>query len=393
MQVLNETRSPIKSWCPLAEIEPQAIEQLKRIAAMPFIFKHVAVMPDVHLGKGATVGSVIASKNAIMPAAVGVDLGCGMIASRLNSLSLTEIQDRSEDVFKMIEELVPVGREGNKDFLYDAGVWDGWKLNLQLSAPFDLNRAKLQLGSLGGGNHFIEICADTLGYAWLVIHSGSRNVGKVVADYHINEAKRLMEWYHIALEDQDLAYLPTKSEEFKSYTKDLFWCQEYAKANRRIMFDRILHGLWKMFDPSNIHLLKFINEPIDCHHNYAMCEHHFGENVWVTRKGAVRARVGDYGIIPGSMGTRSYIVKGLGNPQSFDSCSHGAGRVMSRTEAKRKFTKDDLSAQTMGVVCRKDDGIVDEIPGAYKDIDQVMENQKDLVEIVAELKQFICVKG
>lgn len=381
-----EGRVPIKIWTD--DVEPEAIEQLKKTAALPFVFKHLAVMADVHAGKGATVGSVMATRGAVCPAAVGVDIGCGMAAVKLN-IKLEQI-DRLPELRHQIERSIPVGFFSNKDVGADVDAWGGWQSWLTLHAKCQGlgRRAREQMGSLGGGNHFIELCHDTEGGAWIVLHSGSRNIGKSLADAHIDTAKELMRRMFIELPDPDLAFFAQGTDDFKAYIHDLNWAQAYAAKNREVMMARILKDVQRHvgFDLSP--------EPvINCHHNFAVMESHFNTNVLVTRKGAVRARIGDMGIIPGSMGTRSYIVRGLGNPESFNSCSHGAGRRMSRTKARNIFTEADLIAQTSGVECRKDKEVIDEIPGAYKPIEEVMANQADLVEIVAELKQVLCIKG
>ena len=382
---------PIKIWSQLDKVETSAIDQLRNIASLPFVYKHVAAMPDVHLGKGATVGSVIATEKAIIPAAVGVDIGCGMMAVK-TPIDYRLVQDKIKEIRHSIERSIPVGHESNRRITETVDKWDGWSGTEGLAyADKSLkSRAITQLGSLGGGNHFIEICLDTGNNVWVMLHSGSRNVGKVTADRHINEAKDIMKKMFISLPDPDLAYFAQGTAEFEKYIYDLHWCQSYAFQNRIEMMSRVMKDL--SYVVNNKEPIERLIE-VNCHHNYTEQENHFGKNVWVTRKGAVRARESDYGIIPGSMGTRSYIVKGLGNPESFHSCSHGAGRRMSRTEAKRRFTLDDLKSQTEGVECRKDGGVLDEIPGAYKDIDEVMENQKDLVTVVAQLKQIMCVKG
>ena len=394
----NEKSVPIKVWSDLERVETSAMQQLKNVASLPFVFKHVAAMPDVHFGRGATVGSVIATKGAVIPAAVGVDIGCGMMAIRLD-VEPARIHERVSEIRKSIERSVPVGNDSNNKISDSVASWKGWATWDQLNAIHRhakgakdlLTRAQRQVGSLGGGNHFIELCDDTDGKVWVMLHSGSRNIGKSLAEIHMNEAKQTMKKMFIELPDPDLAFFAEQTKEYDEYMNDLMWAQEYALANREEMMKRILKDI--------SHAIGMKGEPIptsfevNCHHNYSSKEHHYGENVLITRKGAVRARVGDYGIIPGSMGTKSYIVEGLGNVDAFCSCSHGAGRQMSRTEARRRFTVDDLAAQTSGVDCRKDEGVLDEIPSAYKDIDEVMENQKELVKIVAQLKQFMCVKG
>lgn len=388
---------PVKIWSPIDTVESQALDQLKNIASMPFIFKHVAAMPDVHLGKGATVGSVIATKGAIIPAAVGVDIGCGMMALKLE-IEPQRILDKTSDIRSRIESSIPLGPTKNATLSKTAEKWVGWNRWKDLNATKKHHKgadglfgvARLQLGSLGGGNHFIELCLDGEGAVWVMLHSGSRNIGKSLAEMHIYTAKREMKQMFISLPDPDLAYYAEGTQGYKEYMFDLMWAQEYAAANRIEMMRKVLKSISQAIGVEGV--VKTSNE-INCHHNYASMENHYGENVLITRKGAIRARLGDLGIIPGSMGTRSYIVRGLGNEESFNSASHGAGRKMSRGEAKRTFSLDDLARQTEGVDCRKDEGVLDEIPGAYKNIDIVMENQKDLVEVLAQLKQFMCIKG
>jgi tRNA-splicing ligase RtcB len=399
-------RVPVKIWTD--DIEAEAIEQLDNLANLPFIYKHVAVMPDAHAGKGSTVGTVIATKGAIIPSAVGVDIGCGMMAVKVENLKAEQLA--SDKVLKAlrdeIEKVIPVGFHQNKEItkqvelLFNHNHFMG-----DLSTSFETSlirndnnsntRHKIlcQMGSLGGGNHFIEICLDLKNKVWIVLHSGSRNIGKTVADFHINGAKGLMKKMFIDLKDPDLAYLVQTSSAFEDYIHDLHWCQNYALLNREVMMERILEIISKMFFDSYTPPILLREKEINCHHNYTQMENHFGEDVWVTRKGAVSAQKGQLGIIPGSMGTKSYIVRGLGNVESFCSCSHGAGRRMSRTQARKQFTIEDFEKQTAGVECRKDADVLDEIPGAYKDIDTVMENQADLVEIVETLKQVICIKG
>lgn len=385
--VLTGGKVPVKIWSPKDQVETQAMAQLTNIASLPFVFKHVAAMPDVHLGKGATVGSVVATKGAVCPCAVGVDIGCGMIAIR-TSLNKDLVQDKLPQVRHSIERSIPVGHNSNKRLSASLQDYDFSPLaNISKADASLIDRAKLQLGTLGGGNHFIEICLDTEGRVWIMLHSGSRNLGKVVAERHIHDAKNLMKRMFIDLIDPDLAYFVQDTPEFKNYWNDLQIVQAYAMENRAEMVRRVVKDLKHEFGEFETY------DHVNCHHNYASLEHHYGENVIITRKGAVNAAKGQMGIIPGSMGTKSYIVRGLGSQESFNSCSHGAGRKMSRNEAKKHFTLEDLAAQTAGVECRKDIDVLDEIPGAYKDIDQVMENQKDLVETVAVLKQILCVKG
>jgi len=383
---------PIKVWSKLDDVEPQAMKQLQNVAAMPFIHKHVSAMPDVHLGYGSTIGSVIATKNAIMPAAVGVDIGCGMMAVKTD-LDYRVVQDKIKKIRHSIERSVPVGFNQHNDGHAPGDNWKGWLTVSRLSNSDVrlVQKAGRQMGTLGGGNHFIEICLDTENNVWVMLHSGSRGVGNIVARRHIDSAKGLMKRMFIDLPDPDLAYFIEQTDEFDAYISDLHWCQDYAMQNRVEMMTLVLKDLSHAMGFNGAPLNRLME--VNCHHNYTEKEHHYGTNVWVTRKGAVRARKTDFGIIPGSMGTKSYIVKGLGNEQSFCSCSHGAGRKMSRTAAKKRFNVEDLAIQTLGVECRKDDGVLDEIPGAYKDIDQVMENQKDLVKVVAQLKQIMCIKG
>lgn len=380
---------PIKIWA--EEVEPQAIQQLKNTASLPFVFKHVAAMPDVHYGMGATVGSVVATKNAICPACVGVDIGCGMMAVKTD-LRAEDAQEKVAEIRKSIERSVPVGFNENKVIRDDVLKWAGEQKSFMNSLPTELvNKALAQMGTLGGGNHFIELCLDLDNNVWVMLHTGSRGIGNALARKHIDKAKGLMKKFMLDLPDPDLAYLPQETTEFDDYIKDLQWCQDYAFENRKQMMKLIIKDIsYAVYGEDG--KIGLSNE-VNCHHNYVAWENHYGENVMVTRKGAVRAREGDMGIIPGSMGAKSFIVKGKGNPESFNSCSHGAGRKMSRNKAKEKFTLQDLAEQTKGVECRKDGGVLDEIPGAYKDIDVVMENQKDLVEIVAQLKQFMCIKG
>lgn len=384
------TDAPVLSWAN-HDLGHAEIAMAKNVASLPFIFKHVALMPDVHLGKGALVGSVVATKDAIIPAAVGVDIGCGMCAVKL-PFAGDRLEGKLKQIRLDIEATIPVGFNENKETDKQVANWQGWGQFKELHRGVQDLQAKAmrQLGSLGGGNHFLEVCLDSENQVWLMLHSGSRNIGNVLAQCHISTAKDLAKLTSTHLPDPDLAYFVVQSPHFAAYWHDLQWAQNYARMNREVMMARFL----KVIDR---HLAG--GKPtkpllqVNCHHNYAEKEVHFGEDVIVTRKGAVRARQDDYGIIPGSMGAKSFIVKGKGNTESYCSCSHGAGRLMSRTKAKKAFSLDDLITQTAGVECRKDAGVLDEIPGAYKPIDQVMANQADLVEIVATLKQVVCVKG
>ncbi len=388
--VINDTRAPVKIWT--NQIEEAALKQLRNTANLPFIFKHVAVMPDVHFGMGATVGSVVVTQGAVCPAAVGVDIGCGMMAVK-TELDYRVVQDKIQQIRQLIEGAIPVGFNQNKEVSASANDWEGWQKfgNLSWSDQYIANKSRLQLGTLGGGNHFIEICLDTENNVWVMLHSGSRNIGNVLAERHIAEAKDILKKMLINLPDPDLAYFTENSAEFNAYVADVEWCQSYAMQNRREMMRLVLKNLSQAIFGEDGKITRKME--VNCHHNYISRETHFGSDVLVTRKGALRAREGEYGIIPGSMGAKSFIVKGKGNPDSFCSCSHGAGRKMSRNQARKAFTIDDLAKQTQGVECRKDDGVLDEIPGAYKSIEEVMADQSDLVEIVAQLKQIMCVKG
>ncbi len=379
------------------DIDSETLDQLRKMAQLQFIHSHIAVMPDVHLGKGATVGSVIPTKNAIIPAAVGVDIGCGMNALRL-SLKAYQLPDNLSALRNAIERKVPVGFEQHKQIKAKASTLS--PLDKRLKAITDKHPAlrrmlrqfdatwQKQLGTLGGGNHFIELCIDENDDVWVMLHSGSRGLGNVIGTYFIERAKKEAQSRFGHVPDKDLSYFAEGSANFDDYVEAVEWAQEYAFENRREMMRLILEAIRPLL-PS----FQMTKEAINCHHNYVQKEVHFGEEVFVTRKGAISAQKDEYGIIPGSMGAKSYIVKGRGNPDSFCSCSHGAGRRMSRAKAKILFNQQDLIAQTQGIECRKDKGVVDEIPSAYKDIDQVMENQKDLVEVVHTLKQVMCIKG
>lgn len=393
MSTIADTRVPVKIWAPLEGVEGVAVAQLRNIAQLPWVAHHVAVMPDVHFGKGATVGSVVAMRGAVSPAAVGVDIGCGMAAVRTNWRA-EQLPDSLADLFDALEATIPTGHRS-----YDTPVYAEGSDTIRGAAIMLLSRfkrltpevqdlaqiAERQIGTLGGGNHFIELCVDTEQRVWLMLHSGSRHIGKMLAEVHMDRAKQLA--HNQDLVDPDLAAFLAGTPEMQAYRRDLYWAQEYAKLNREVMLERYMRVLQRFFRS-----IRF-GDVISCHHNYVAEETHFGEELFVTRKGAIRAGAGEFGIIPGSMGAKSYIVRGLGNPESFCSASHGAGRKMSRGEAVRTFTVDSLVLATMGVCCRKELGVLDEHPGAYKPIDQVMAQQADLVEIVAELKQVLCVKG
>src|ERR687885_9838 len=384
------TPAPVLSWANHSLGEKET-KMTANVASLPFVFKHVALMPDVHLGKGALVGSVIATKEAIMPAAVGVDVGCGMMAVKTPFVA-DKLEGKLKKIRLDIEAAIPVGFNENKEVEKSVSNWQRWADFKELHRGVqDLNgKAMRQMGSLGGGNHFIEVCLDSENQVWLMLHSGSRNIGNVLAQCHISTAKELAKMTNTSLPDPDLAYFVAGTPEFRAYWQDLQWAQNYARVNRDVMmarFKRIVEKHLAGGKPTKPLL------EVNCHHNYAEKEVHFGEDVYVTRKGAVRAQEEDYGIIPGSMGAKSFIVKGKGNHDSYCSCSHGAGRQMSRSKAKNVFTLDDFVRQTEGVECRKDEQFLDEIPGAYKPIDEVMSQQSDLVEVVATLKQVVCVKG
>lgn len=388
--VIQSVNKPIKLWTPIEGVESAALDQLKNTASLPFIYKHVAVMPDVHYGIGATVGSVVATKGAVVPAAVGVDIGCGMMAA-LMPFRAKRLPDNLQGLFDAISNAVPVGQGMHPTAYHWSSVPTGYT-NLPEKIQDKPEVMPRQLGTLGGGNHFIEVCLDLDDNVWVMLHSGSRGIGNKIGNYYIDRAKEVMNQYMIKLNDPNLAYLAEGTELFNNYWRDLQWAQQYAMVNRELMMKAVLRSIAEIIagDANTVISPELM---VNCHHNYAERENHYGENVIVTRKGAVRARVGDMGIIPGSMGTRSYIVEGLGNSESFCSCSHGAGRVMSRSKAKEKFTLEDVEKQTAGIMCRKDAGIIDELPKAYKPIEQVMEYQKDLVKIKAELHQVLCVKG
>ena len=411
MRVLKGREVDVKMWTDGVPVSENAIEQLRNIATLPFIFKHVAAMPDVHLGKGATIGSVIPTLGAIIPAAVGVDLGCGVMAVK-TGIPAERLPDDLSGVRAAIERTVPHGRT-HRGGRGDRGAWDSppravkgaWE---SLRTGYRAVVAKhpklerkaephMQLGTLGSGNHFVEVCLDESQDVWVMLHSGSRGVGNRIGTYFIEMARQDMRRHQVNLPDRDLAYLSEGSSVFDDYVEAVSWAQQFASVNRQVMMDATVRALRGALGLA--HSAARANDAsreltvVNCHHNYIARERHFEQEVWVTRKGAVRAGEGDFGIIPGSMGARSFIVKGRGNRQSFESCSHGAGRLMSRTAAKKKFSVADHVAATEGIECRKDKAVIDETPAAYKDIEAVMRAQSELVDVVHELRQVVCVKG
>jgi tRNA-splicing ligase RtcB len=408
-KVIHEGGAPIKAWIEGVPLEESAKRQLVNVAKLPFIHSHVAVMPDVHWGMGATVGSVIPTRGAIVPAAVGVDIGCGMVAAR-TALIASELPDNLHAIRTAIEKAVPHGRTDNGG-AGDRGAWhnvpdavtdllgdfDQGDLAARLTVITDkhpkiakaASRAPRHLGTLGTGNHFIELCLDEADAVWVMLHSGSRGIGNQIGQYFIEKAKEDMRRWFINLPDQDLAYLAEGSTNFDDYVEAVEWAQNFAAANRTLMLNATMRAVQGAMGRE----FAWGSVAVNCHHNYVSRENHFGANVWVTRKGAVRARTGEFGIIPGSMGAKSFIVRGLGNADSFHTCSHGAGRAMSRAEAKRRFTLAEHEKATAGVECRKDADVIDETPMAYKDIDAVMAAQDSLVEVVHTLRQVVCVKG
>jgi tRNA-splicing ligase RtcB len=393
-QTLSYSGVPVHIWTD--DIQPAATQQLANVARMPFVHSHVAAMPDVHVGIGASVGSVIPTRGAIIPAAVGVDIGCGMIATQL-SIGANELPDSLARVRAAIEARVPVGfdmhdarriRKVGVKRLYDRYESLLGRVPALVKMTKKPDTWQRQMGTLGGGNHFIEVCLDEAGRVWVMLHSGSRGIGNQIGRHFIALAREEMLALDVRLPDRDLAYLREGTASFDVYVAAVEWAQDYAAQNRTQMLELVLAALGETLPPFEV-----TARAVNCHHNYVAREHHFGADVLVTRKGAIRAGLDELGIVPGSMGAKSYIVRGKGNAMSFSSCAHGAGRRMSRTKAKQAFTKADLAAQTSGVECRKDAGVIDEIPGAYKDIDAVMKNQSDLVDIVHTLKQVVCVKG
>jgi tRNA-splicing ligase RtcB (3'-phosphate/5'-hydroxy nucleic acid ligase) len=393
---------PIKMWTRGVPVEDEAKRQLANAARLPVVFRHIAAMPDVHLGIGATVGSVIPTLKAIIPAAVGVDIGCGMMACK-TTLHANDLPDNLAPLRSAIERAVPHGSSprsrGRDEGAWEnppesvdqmwAGLAEEFEQLCELHPRLKNTNNRKHLGTLGTGNHFIEVCLDEEGFVWFMLHSGSRGVGNAIGTHFIELAKKDAELHQRNLPDKDLAYFEEGARYFGDYVRAVGWAQRFAARNREVMMANLIACVRKAISKSfETHV-----EAVNCHHNYVQQERHFGEDVFVTRKGAVSARRGEMGIIPGSMGARSYIVRGLGNPESFESCSHGAGRVMSRTQAKKKFTVADQVKATAGVECRKDAAVIDEIPMAYKDIDSVMKAQEDLVEVVHTLKQVVCVKG
>ena len=394
-EIIEKGRVPVKVYTD--ELDAGARQQLINLSRLPVVYRHVAAMPDVHAGIGATVGSVIATDRAIIPAAVGVDIGCGMIAAR-TSLTAEALGEKSlRRVFDQITRDVPVGHDQHKEGRelteaakpLERGLRRVLDKHPAVAKRFPRTRNwALQMGTLGGGNHFIEVCLDEARHVWVMLHSGSRGIGNAIGTYFIELARRDMERQQAPLPDRDLAYFSEGARYFDDYVEAVHWAQAYAARNRRAMMDLVLAALERHLPPFEV-----TSGVVNCHHNYVERERHYGRDVWVTRKGAIRARAGDLGIIPGSMGARSYIVRGKGAEESFHSCAHGAGRRMSRSAAMKAFTAKDVAEQTAGVVCRKDRNVIDEIPAAYTDIDGVMANQSDLVEVVHTLKQIVCVKG
>ena len=408
---LSKDQVPVYAWTKGVPFEDSALDQIRNTARMPFIYKHLAIMPDVHAGIGSTVGSVVVTKGAIIPACVGVDLGCGMMAVK-TSLRADQLPDNLAGLRSSIEGAVPHGRTDNGG-RNDKGVWRSREIPQIVEARFadlkdrivspvfkhyflndpSVERALSQLGTLGTGNHFIEICLDESDNVWVMLHSGSRGIGNKIASHFIALAKKEMEAWFIHLPDKDLAYLATGSVHYGEYLNAVEWAQQYAEANRQIMREIVMTVLRSWATGAGLPEITLTETAVNCHHNYVSHEIHFGDRVIVTRKGAVSAQAGELGIIPGSMGAKSFIVRGKGNKESFCSCSHGAGRRMSRTEAKKVFTLEDHAAATAGVECRKDSEVIDETPAAYKSIDDVMRAQESLVEVVHTLKQIVCVKG
>jgi tRNA-splicing ligase RtcB len=386
MEILKGDRVDAKIWTRINEVESQALDQIRNVTKLPWVFSHIAIMPDCHSGKGAVIGSVVAMKDAVSPSLVGVDCGCGVGTIKTN-LKASDLPENLKAIRLEVERMIPVGFNDHREPVKGVRTLQLWKSFKDLTPKVHdlLGKAQKQCGSLGGGNHYISLCLDTDQNVWLMLHSGSRNIGKTLAEIHIAVAKKLA--HNQELPDRDLAVFLSGTTEMQQYRHDLFWAQDYALENRKIMFELYKNVLRKFFPK-----ILFLDE-VHCHHNYVSEETFSDEKLLITRKGAIYAGKGALGIIPGTMATKSYIVRGLGNLESFNSASHGAGRRMSRGAAKRQFTVEDLVEQTKGVECRKDSGILDEAPGAYKNLDQVMKDQADLVEIVVELKEIMCIKG
>ncbi len=395
MEVFETAGRPVKAWVRGVEFDAGARPQVENIAALPFVHDHVAVMPDVHVGKGATVGSVIPTIGAIVPAAVGVDIGCGMIAAKL-TLRAEDLPTDLRRVRAAIEKVIPVGKGAHRDApaaaeaAWAGGLGERYASVVSKAPAVSTRNVREQLGTLGGGNHHIELCIDEAGDVWFTLHSGSRGAGNRIGQFYIEAAQRELARLGVTLVDRDLAHLTEHTPLFDAYVGAVGWAQDYARANRDLM---MRHAIEAMNGKAGLPRFKAAGTLVNCHHNYVAREHHFGADVFVTRKGAVRAGLGELGFIPGSMGTRNYVVRGLGNAESFESCSHGAGRRMSRGEAKSRLTVADLKRETDGIECRKDAGVLDEAPSAYKDIDAVMAAQHDLVRIVHTLRQVVCIKG
>ncbi len=400
MRVIETEGVPIKHWTKGVLFEDEARIQLEKLSTLPFVYKHIAVMPDVHAGRGSTIGTILATQRAVVPAAVCVDIGCGMMACK-TSLTASQLPDNLAELRSFIESMIPHGSQiGNSR----VGSW-GDMPDLVVKAWADIEPGFLalcqkyprlkksnninHLGTLGGGNHFVEICIDEENIVWFMLHSGSRGVGNLIGRTFIELAQQDMQKYFIHLPEKDMAYLPEGSEHYADYLRAVSWAQTFAYQNRIVMMCNLVGAVKATLG------IEFETqvEVINCHHNYVSFEHHFGKNVIITRKGAVSAKQGEMGIIPGSMGAKSFIVRGLGNRESFHSCSHGAGRVMSRTKAKALVNVDDHARALAGVECNKDESTLDETPSAYKNIDHVMAAQSDLVEIAATLRQVLCVKG
>lgn len=395
METIVTNGHPVKAWVDGVEFDAGARRQVANMAALPFVHSHVAVMPDVHVGKGATVGSVIPTVGAIVPAAVGVDIGCGMIAQKLN-LRAEDLPTDLRRVRAAIEKVVPVGKAAHRDVpraadrAWEAGLGERYAEVVRRAPQVSSRNVREQLGTMGGGNHFCEVCIDEAGDVWLVLHSGSRGAGNRIGQFYIERARAELERTGVTLVDRDLAHLSEHTPVFDDYVAALGWAQDYARINRELMLTHALAAIDKHAGLPHVTRAETV---VNCHHNYVARERHFGADVYVTRKGAVRAGRDELGFIPGSMGARSFVVRGLGNPESFESCSHGAGRRMSRSEAKSRLTLADLQRETAGIECRKDAGVLDEAPSAYKDVDAVMAAQHDLVRIVHTLRQVVCIKG